>query len=361
MARRPRLCRPRCAPLDQQQLAMSQLPAPQGQKTIARGKATRVPERRRRPGPACTIISSAERRVPPAQSHHRGRNSHRATICQSSNKRFGVFPPQGLYFTYPFVRRLVTEPLRQMHNKVPKYSLENLENHWRSTCTEFCRTFPACDAVFREMFKCASPLVAALAGRKTLEPNCAFVLLTKVLNHASATFLLLQRGLLVDAALTCRNALETSLLLELLVKQPAVCREWSEGRRLRPSEVRRSLSSIRSVPLGDLDVEVSSDAYGDSRFAYDWLSRITHANVDSAAHAAENTGPNEFALSIGGAISRPEIIAITKVVGDCCLRALLTCAAAYAPELVHNRAFDELAARLKDVDVERKSGRDIGP
>lgn len=234
---------------------------------------------------------------------------------------------------------------------MPTYSLDDLESHWRSTCTVFGKTFPVCEAVFREVFNCASPLAAALAGRKTLEPNCAFVLLTKVLNHTSATFLLLQRGLVVDAALTCRNALETSLLLELLVKEPAVCKEWSEGKRLRPSEVRRSLSKLSSVPLGDLVVEVSSDVYDDSRFAYDWLSRITHANVDSAAHAARESGADEFALTIGGAISRPEIIAVTKVIGDCCLRALLTCASAYAPELVHNRAFDELGARLKNVKV----------
>lgn len=234
---------------------------------------------------------------------------------------------------------------------MPTYSIDNLENHWRTTCTEFGKTFPECEAVFREVFKCASSIAAALAGRKALEPNCAFVLLTKVLNHTSATFLLLQRGLLVDAALTCRNALETSLLLELLVKEPAVCKEWSEGKRFRPSEVRRSLSRIPSVPLGDLVIEVSSDAYDDCRLAYDWLSRITHANVDSAAHAAQESRPNEFTLTIGGALSRPEIIAVAKVTGESCLRALLMCAAAYAPELVHNRAFDELGSRLKNVKV----------
>jgi hypothetical protein len=231
------------------------------------------------------------------------------------------------------------------------YSLDNLERHWRSTCRSFDDTFADCVAVFREMFRCASPICSALAGRKALEPNCVFVLLTKVLNHASATFVLLQRGLLVDAALTSRNAVETSLLLELLAKEPSLCGDWSRGKSFRPSDVRRRLAKLPSVALGELIVDVTPDEYEDTRFGYDWMSRITHANVESVGHAAQKHDANIFELKIGGALSRPEIIAVTKVLGTCYLRAILTCAAAYAPELLQREMFDELTRRLHDVKV----------
>ena len=235
---------------------------------------------------------------------------------------------------------------------MPTYSLDDLERHWRSTCRSFDDTFADCVAVFREMFRCASPVGSAFAGRRALEPNCAFVLLAKVLNHASATFVLLRRGLLVDAALTSRNAVETSLLLELLAKEPSLCEEWIRGKRFRPSDVRRRLAELPSVALGELVIDVTPDEYDDTRFAYDWMSRITHANVESVGHAVQKKGANDFELKIGGALSRPEIIAVTKVLGTCYLRALLTCAAAYAPELLHRKVFDKLAARLNNVKVE---------
>jgi len=232
------------------------------------------------------------------------------------------------------------------------YSLNALEHHWLSTEQSFGDSFADCLAVFREMFRCASRVGSALTGRKALEPNCAFVLLTKVQNHASATFVLLKRGLLVDAALTCRNAVETSLLIELLAKEPPLCEAWSRGEQFRPSRVRKRLAELPSVSVGDMIIEVTPDEYEDARFAYDWMSRISHANVESVRHAAEQKGANNFELKIGGALSRPEIVAVTKVLGTCCLRALLTCAAVYAPELLHHRVFDEFRKQLHDVRVE---------
>jgi non-ribosomal peptide synthetase component E (peptide arylation enzyme) len=235
---------------------------------------------------------------------------------------------------------------------MPSYSLDQLERHWRWTSRSFDREYADCIAMFRELFRSASSLASALTSRKTLEPNCAFVLLAKMLNHVSASFALLQRGLLIDAALTTRNAMETGLLLELLCKEPSECESWSAGKTFRPSDVRKRLAALPSVTIGELIVEISADEYDDARFAYDWMSRISHANVESYGHMARKRKADQIELTIGGSLSRPEIIALTKIIGSCCLRALLVGGAAHAPELLHRKVFDELAKRVHAVKAE---------
>ena len=123
-----------------------------------------------------------------------------------------------------------------------KYSIPNLRLHWTAKTQEFACDYQTCVELFREIAEVGSLVVQALARRRILETNCAFLLVTKALNHAYSTLLLLERGLVVDAALTSRNAIETLLLLELLAKRPALCRKWVDGHEFKPSDVRRQLS-----------------------------------------------------------------------------------------------------------------------
>jgi len=235
---------------------------------------------------------------------------------------------------------------------MPTYSLEELEQYWHSNVQAFGREYADCTAVFHELMAAASPLVAAVTGRQSLEPNCAFVVLTKMLNHALASFSLVTRGLFIDAGLAARNTLETALLFELLCKDSTLCGEWSAGKAFRPSDVRKRLAHLPSVALGELVVNVSADEYEDARFAYDWLSRISHANVDSIGHAARKGVAGQVELTIGGALpKRAEVVALTKIIGHSCLRALLAASAAHAPDLVYRKLFHELTERVHAVKV----------
>lgn len=224
-----------------------------------------------------------------------------------------------------------------------EYSLELLKRHWDSASKEFDSAYADCYAVFDGIVRCSTPVIEAIAQRKALEPNCAYLLLAKSLNHAFATLVLMQRGLVVDAALTCRNGVETLLLLELLSKQPALCGRWAAGEEFRPSDVRRQLQQQTSATVGDLIIEVSSDTYDDTKFVYSWLSRITHANLESLSHTSTETGQNGFVIHIGGKLSRLWNIAITKTLGTTFSRALLTCAASHAPSLLESHKSEFMA------------------
>src|SRR5262245_1511920 len=100
-----------------------------------------------------------------------------------------------------------------------KFTPENLRKHWESNSAAFGDTFSDCRAVFDQIAIVASIIAEKIAGRRALGPNCAYLLLAKSLNHSFSTMILLEHGLLIDAALTSRNGMETLLLLELLLKQ----------------------------------------------------------------------------------------------------------------------------------------------
>jgi hypothetical protein len=171
---------------------------------------------------------------------------------------------------------------------MPQYSVAALEKHWLANQTEFRTAASACHKAFALMISVMSDVGSLLSGRKVLDINCVYLLLTKAMNHVASTLLLIERGLMVDGALTSRNAIETLLLLELLAKKPELCRKWSAGEQLTPGSARKT------------------------RFVYDWLSQITHANLDSLNQSASQTDRNNFVLHVGGVLLFPVAIAITK-------------------------------------------------
>ena len=231
------------------------------------------------------------------------------------------------------------------------YSLVALKEHWHAISADFSASYADCHAVFDAITHASSPISQAIAGRKALAPNCAYLLLAKSLNHAFATLTLLEHGLIIDAGLTSRNGVETLLLLELLSKRQELCEKWAAGKKFQPGEVRKQLGQLPSVTVGDLIINVTSDEYNDIKFAYDWLSRITHANLESLEHTVISTGHNTFAIHVGGALSRPTIVAITITLGVSFLRALLTCSATHTPKLLesHKNNFALLEERVKSL------------
>lgn len=231
---------------------------------------------------------------------------------------------------------------------MPTYSLDGLQGHWASSVAQYKKEHGDCRAVFEQVVHLASIVAGCLVSRRAMAPNCCYLLLAKALNHSLATFVLAERGLSVDAALTSRNALETLLLLELLSKRSELCQEWANGREFKPSEVRNHLSQNPSTEVGDLVINVTGGAYEDARFVYGWLSKITHANLESLNFATSSAGDNAFTVHVGGQLSRPVLVALAKVIGTTFVRSLLTCCAAHAPLLLEERHadFKVLEARL---------------
>lgn len=217
---------------------------------------------------------------------------------------------------------------------MPTYTLPDLERHWEASVRTLVPELPSCHAFFEQLPKTASTVTTALAGRRLLAANCAYLLLAKSLNHAFATYVLLQRGLLVDAALTVRNALETLMLLELLSLRTDLCDSWSSGKEIKPSEVRKYLAGLSTVGVGELVITVSEDEYADAKVAYMWLSRITHANLESLNHATTRVDEDGWVLHIGGARFSVQARALSKILGVSFLRALITCTAVHAPQLL---------------------------
>jgi len=244
-----------------------------------------------------------------------------------------------------------------MNSKKHILSLDILKKHWSAISADFSASYADCRAVFDAITHSSSPVIEAVARRKALAPNCAYLLLAKSLNHAFATLTLLQRGLIIDAGLTSRNGVETLLLLELLSKRQELCEKWAAGEKFQPGEVRKQLGQLPSVTVGDLIINVTSDEYDNMKFAYDWLSRITHANLESLQHVATSVGQNDFTIHIGGTLSRPAIVAITTTLGDSFLRALLTCSATHAPTLLesHKNDFTLLQERVKSLARAKRS------
>ncbi len=94
-----------------------------------------------------------------------------------------------------------------------------------------------------------------------------FLLLARIFNHSLSAYLLLQRGMLIDAAAVIRQVLETQWLLEYFYKYPHKVDKWMQGKIIKPSEVRRNLK---------LDQERS--------LIYDEYCKMTHNNIESARY-----------------------------------------------------------------------------
>src|SRR5262249_6123815 len=127
----------------------------------------------------------------------------RSTLMKSSGsgferlRRLNLQPPATLRRVgLSSTRKTMANPTNR---KKYKYSLDILKKHWSATSADFAARYADCRSVFDAITHSSSSLIEALAHRKALAPNCAYLLLAKSLNHAFATLTLLQRGLIIDA------------------------------------------------------------------------------------------------------------------------------------------------------------------
>jgi len=179
--------------------------------------------------------------------------------------------------------------------------LRKFEKHWNANSLDFAEKFGDLNRLLNELILLSEDTGKQFSGAKKSLENTTFLLLGKSINHILSSQILLEKGLLIDAALTTRNALETLLLLQAILLDPEekYADQWLNGKQFKPSWARKRLEEVKDVTIRDVIVNASDDV---NQIAYSWLSDITHANLSSFSYSMCMTGNNSYEVYIGGSI-----------------------------------------------------------
>lgn len=126
----------------------------------------------------------------------------------------------------------------------------------------------------------------AISGER-VNANVRRVLATKFFNHWYSSLILCESGLMTDALLCERSALETLAYYWLVCLDPAAVKEYVSEKTPRPVEVRRRLET--------LGVDISH-----IRHAYSYGSEVGHVGRESERFHLDDS---RHALLVGGAFS----------------------------------------------------------
>jgi len=137
------------------------------------------------------------------------------------------------------------------------YTLEKLERHWKRNRDDFNYSFRDWIDAYRLLMPLAGEVLRSLSGKKALAENCSHLLFAKGFNHALAAYSLMPQGLLIDACLSARNAIETFLMLELFATDPTedYFKRWSQDEKFKPSWVRDQLGDKLTATVRDVIIE----------------------------------------------------------------------------------------------------------
>ena len=170
-------------------------------------------------------------------------------------------------------------------------------------------------------------------------------------------YTLANQGLLIDAALSGRNALETLLLLQVCTLDPSkeLFERWANGERFQPIWVRRKLENLSEVRVRGIIVSCPKpdDTYS---FAYKWLSEITHANVGSTSYSTRPKGQHSYEVMVGGDIrdAQAMINALFAVVCSTLLFTGILCTSVFSLAWAENNK-EKLSSLQKEIDTISKS------
>lgn len=224
------------------------------------------------------------------------------------------------------------------------YTLETIEGHWRHSERIFTEAYGDWINAFRLLVPLAGEVIRSLEGRKSLAENCTHILLSKGFNHTLATYSLMPRGLVIDASLTARNAVETFLMLELFAPDPSESyfQEWANGKEFKPAWIRSKLGHCLRATARDVVIEFDDDYYESVRLAYSFWSGITHANLRSAEYSLKRSSSNELEVPTAGQIEGQEyfINCLFAVTGNGLLRCSLVSAAVFSTSLLQELSTD---------------------
>ncbi len=179
--------------------------------------------------------------------------------------------------------------------------IQKFKKHWDANSLDFAKKFGDFNRLLNDLILLSEDTGKQFSGAKKPLENTTFLLLGKSINHILSSQILLEKGLLIDAALSTRNALETLLLLQAILLDPEEkhADQWLNGKQFKPSWDRKRLEKVQEVTVRDVIVNASDDV---NQMAYSWLSDITHANLSSFSYSMNMTGNNSYEVHIGGSI-----------------------------------------------------------
>jgi hypothetical protein len=169
-----------------------------------------------------------------------------------------------------------------------KYSLENLRKHSESVRVQSLSLQKEQQEYIEKAFVDFSEKLAEIEQQPpTLERNVRLILACKLFNHVYSGFILAERGLIVNAVLCERNALETIAFHWLASLDKDALHEYERGNIPRPVEVRRRLERL------GVDIE-------NIRSIYSSGSEISHVGRKSERFHSRWESPSEGKLLFGG-------------------------------------------------------------
>ena len=230
------------------------------------------------------------------------------------------------------------------------YQIEDIERHWNNNQATLRANFRDWLSIFLDLVPMATDMAASLAGRRALAENCTHLLLSKGINHSLATYTLVSRGLLIDASLTARNAIETFLMLELFATDPTETyfKQWSNGKEFKPAWVRSKLGASLHATVRDVIITCDDDFYETVRRAYSFWSGITHSNLQSAQYSVRSLPDGALEVPTGGSLRGQDALVNCLFAVTCggLLRSILIASAVFSVKLLA-----DMSSRLADIQI----------
>ena len=172
-----------------------------------------------------------------------------------------------------------------------KYALENLRRHSETVRAQSAAIQREQRSFIDRSFAEFSDYLAEVERQPaTLERNVRLMLACKLLNHVYSSLILAEYGLIVDAILCERNALETVAFHWLISLDPDAAKEYERGNIPRPVEVRQRLEQLGA------DMAQFKDIYASG-------SEVSHVGRRSERFHSRWESPSEGQLLFGGALA----------------------------------------------------------
>ena len=179
--------------------------------------------------------------------------------------------------------------------KVPKYAFGNLRRNTELICGQSGRILQEYRSLIDQEFADFDDFLNELENQPpSLDRNVRMMLACKFLNHVYSALVLAERGLIVDAVLCERNALETAAFHWLVCLDPNALQEYGQNDIPRPADVRQRLEQL------GVDITSLRDLYASA-------SQASHVGRQSERFHSQWESVSKGKLSFGGAFAPQDL------------------------------------------------------
>jgi hypothetical protein len=171
------------------------------------------------------------------------------------------------------------------------YSFSNLRRHSKDIRLKTTRLLRERTVKIDQAFYQFDAFFTDLEGQpKSLIRNVRMMLACQMLNHVYSSLILAEHGMIVDAWLCERNALETMAFHWLVCADPKAAEEFEKDEIPKPIEVRKRLEQL------GIDISYLKDFYASG-------SKISHVGRESERFNSQWESPLKGELLLGGKFS----------------------------------------------------------